>query len=83
MSNIILGQLPLSFHNKVINFIILYMKQYIFCCLMSNKTPCLIGFLYHLKLKYNIERYATIQTGKLQYFENLWDSWKDILAADI
>lgn len=50
---------------------------------MSNKTPCLIGFLYHLKLKYNIERYAAIQTGKLQYFENLWDSWKDILADDI
>ena len=83
MSNIIIGKLSSSFHNEIVNFIILHMKQYIFCCLMSNKIPCLIDFLCHLKLKYNIERYAAIQTGKLQYFENLWDSWKGILAADI
>ena len=60
-----------------------YIKQLIFCCLMSNKIPCLIGFLCHLKLKYNIERYAAVQTCKLQYFEKLWDSWKCIFDADI
>lgn len=64
MSDIILGQLPLSFHDKVINFTILYIKQYLFCCIMSNKMPCLIGFLCHLKVKYNIERYGGKKTCK-------------------
>lgn len=36
---------------------------------MSNKIPCFIGFLGHLKLKYNIESYAAKQTCKLKYFE--------------
>ena len=38
---------------------------------------------FKTKFKYNIERYAAIQTCKLQYFEKLWDSWKCIFDADI
>lgn len=62
LSNIILGQLQLSFHNKVINFIFLYLKQNIFCSPLSNKIRCLIDFLRHLNLKHNIERYSAIQS---------------------
>ena len=51
VSNIMFGEIPLSFNNKAINFIILYSKQYIFICLMQNKEPNLVGLLCHLKFK--------------------------------
>ena len=60
VSNIILGEIPLSINNKAINFIILYAKQFIFICLMQSKEPNLIGLLCHLKLKYLSDKYAAI-----------------------
>lgn len=72
------GEAPLRCHNKVINYIILSMKQYLFSCLMLNKVPTLIGFLGHLKIKSNVERYAAIQSSKVHKFEKQWDSWKEI-----
>lgn len=77
--NIIFGELPLTCHNKVINFIILSMKQYLFSCLMVNKVPTLNGFLCHLKMKFKVERYAAIQSFNVHKFEKQWDIWKDIL----
>lgn len=79
VSNVILGDLPLSNNNRVINFIILYVKQYIFISLMQNKMPNFLGLLSHLRIKYHVERYAAIQNQKLRNFEKLWLTWKNIL----
>ena len=47
INNVMLGDLPLSKHNKVVNFIILWTKQFIFLCLMQKKYQ-------YLKLSYAI-----------------------------
>jgi hypothetical protein len=39
VSNIILGEIPMSIDNKAMNFVILYVKQYNFICLMQKKEP--------------------------------------------
>lgn len=65
VSNFILGDLPLSNNNRVINLIILYVKQYIFISLMQNKMPNFLGLLSHLRIKYRIEKYAAIQNQTL------------------
>lgn len=49
--NIILGELPLSNNNRVINFIILYVKEYIFVSLMQNKMPICFWITQSLKNK--------------------------------
>ena len=79
LSNIIFGELPLTCHNKAINYIILSMKQYLFSSLMLKKVPTLIGFLCHFKVKFNVEKYAAIQSFKLHKFEKEWDVLKNIL----
>ena len=78
VSNIILGEIPLSIDNKAMNFIILYVKQYIFICLMQSKEPNLVGLLCHLKLKYHVEKYAAIQKFKMHNFDKSWVMWKNI-----
>lgn len=54
VSNIILGELPLSNNNRIINFIILYVRQYSFISLMQNKMPIVFGLLSLLKIEYHI-----------------------------
>ena len=44
----------LHFYNKVINFIILHVKQYIFTCLLQNNMQNLCGLLCYLNLKYEV-----------------------------
>lgn len=74
MLNIIFGKLPLTCHNKVINFIILSGKQRLFSCFMLNKALTLIGFLGHLKVKLLLFQSLKIQ----KQFGKQWDIWKDI-----
>ena len=74
----IFGEIPLSFSNKVINFVILYVKQYIFICLMQNKEPDLVGLLCHLKFKYQVEKYAAIQKFDIYNFDKMWIKWANI-----
>ena len=70
VSNIIFGKFPLSSYNKVINFIILHVKQYIFTCLMQNNMPNFCGLLCYLNLKYKVENYAANQTCKWHILKN-------------
>ena len=79
LSNIIFGELPLTCHNKAINYVILSMKQYLFSSLMLKKLPTLIGFLCHFKVKFNVEKYAATQSFKMHQFEKEWDVLKNIL----
>lgn len=48
---------------------------------MLNKMADLIGFLSHLKVKFNVERYmyALIQSFKVYKFVKQCDIWKDII----
>ena len=50
--NIIFGELPFVRDNYVINFIILYTKQYIFRCFKSGKQSHLLGLIPFLKTQY-------------------------------
>lgn len=70
MLNIIFGKLPLTCHNKVINFIILSGKQRLFSCFMLNKAPTLIGYLGHLKVKLLL--YDLLQISKLKNTKTIW-----------
>ena len=73
--NIILGETPLSSGNRIVNFLILYTKQYIFTCLKQNKVPNFIGLMYHLKFKHEIEKSIFIRNFEISEFEKLWSSW--------
>lgn len=75
--NILLGELPLSKDNKVVNFIILYAKQYLFWCL---KKDSLSGLLFYLYNKYKVEKY--IQKFQMQKFPNNWHVWKHIFDTN-
>ena len=78
VSNIIFGEIPLTFDTKAINFIILYTKQYISTCLMQNKEPNFIALLCHLKFKYRVEKYAAIQKFRIRDFDKIWMKWEAI-----
>lgn len=72
--NVIFRKLHLNCRNKVINFIVLFMKQYLVFCLVPN----LIKFLSHLNIKFNVEIYTAFQSFKVHKFEKIRDTWKDI-----
>ena len=80
--NIILGEMPLSQSNRVKKFIILLSKQNIFSCLLQNKEPTLCGLLWHIKMKYCIERCVSIHNCKLADFEKQWHVWKNIFESN-
>lgn len=61
MLNVIFGELPFTCQNKMINFVVSSMIQYLFSCLIFNKVPNLLVLFSHLKLKFNVERYAAIK----------------------
>ena len=78
LQNVLFGDLPLTRRNKVLNFLILYTKQYIFSSLKQNKLPNIYGLLSHLKFKFNIEKHIAIQNCDVCRFEKLWSLWKNI-----
>ena len=80
--NIILGEMPFTKDNIIINFVILYTKQYIFSCLLQCKKPNFLGLINHLKLKYNIKRCVSINNSKLSFFDKKWDSWKKMFESN-
>ena len=73
--NIILGETPLSSGNRIVIFLLLYTKQYIFTCLQQNKVPNFTGLMYHLQFKHEIEKSIFIQNFEISKFEKLWSSW--------
>ena len=78
VSNIIFGKFPLSSYNKVINFIILHVKQYIFTCLLQNNMPNLCGLLCYLNIKYKVEKYAANQSFRCHIFEKQWSLFENM-----
>lgn len=77
-NNVIFGEIPLNQGNKVVNFIILYTKQYIFNCLKQKKIPHLKGLLQHIYFKYKVERYISIKSCEMLKFDKQWSNWKNI-----
>jgi hypothetical protein len=82
VKNILFGEVSTK-DNLVINFIILYAKQYIFACLLQGKSPNILGLLNHLKTKYNVERCAYIHKSNLSIFEKQWNMWNKIFEPTV
>lgn len=78
VNNVMFGEIPLNQGNKVVNFIILYTKQYIFNCLKQKKIPHLKGLLQHIYFKYKVERYISIKSCEMLKFDKQWSNWKNI-----
>ena len=77
--NILFGETSLS---KIVNFIILYTKQYIYLCLKQNRIPTLCELIHFLKFIYKIEKYASIQKLQHSNFEKWWSTCKDMFISD-
>ena len=77
--NIMFGELPFVRDNYVINFIILYTKQYIFRCFKSGKQPHLLGLIPFLKTQYSVEKYVYVKNESVDKFNSLWEQWKALL----
>ena len=80
--NILFGETSFSKDNKIVNFIILYTKQYIYLCLKQKRIPTLCELIHFLKFKYKIEKYAYIQKLQHSTFEKWWSTWKDMFISD-
>ena len=78
--NILFGEVPLSKTNQIINFLILYAKQYIFQCLYKKKIPIFQGLLYHLRLRYEIEKYVSVRNSSMNKFNVLWKGWEKLFV---
>ena len=76
VDNILLGELPSSKGNKIINLIILYTKQYIFSCLKKGKLPNFLELLFFLFNKYKVEKCIAHQNLEIVKFNNTWHVWK-------
>ena len=76
---VIFGEVPFSYQSLVINFIILYAKQYIFSCFKCGKLPNLIGFINFLKMNYNVEKYISVKNSTVDKFNSFWEQWKAVL----
>lgn len=77
--NVLFGVYPLDWENRILNFVILYTKQYIFSCLKQNKTPNFFGLLHYLNQRYKIEKYIYIQKSEIEEFEKAWSPWNDFI----
>ena len=75
------GECPLQEANKVIYFLILYRKQYIYSCSIQNKLPSLTGLLCHLKLKYDIEKCIFFKNSEINKFNTRWAVWRNIFET--
>ena len=83
VKNILFGEVPLTKDNLIINFIILYAKQYILACLLQCKIPNILGLLNHLKTKYSVERCVYIHKSNLSLFEKQWNMWNKIFEPSV
>lgn len=57
-------------------------KQCICSCVLQSRTPNFCELLYHLRIKYCIERYVAIHDSKLPIFDNHWSLWKNIFEEN-
>ena len=69
---------PLSGENRIINFLILYAKQYLFICVKENNVLNFTGLMFHLKFRHDIEKSIFIQNCEICKFAKLWFSWDHI-----
>ena len=74
-----LGDLPLSKHNKIVNLIILWTKEFLFLCLMQKKIPVFTALLCRIRIKYKVEKHISIQKNKTSSFSTMWSVWKTVL----
>ena len=54
----------------IINFIVVYGKDFIFCCKLGNQLLQISNFTFILKDQYEIEKQSAIHKDKMKRFEN-------------
>lgn len=54
--NVLFGVYPLVWENRILNFVILYTKQYICLCLKKSKAQHFLGLLHYLNQRYKTEK---------------------------
>ena len=80
--NILFGETSFCKDYNIVNFIILYTKQYIYLYLKQKRIPTLCQLMHFLKFKYKIEKYASIQKLQHSLFEKWWSTWKYLFISD-
>ena len=58
--NVLFVETSFSKDNKIVDFIILYTKQYIYLCLKQKKFPIFYERIHFLKFEYKIEKKCII-----------------------
>ena len=76
--NIIFWECPLQEANKVINFLNLIWKQYIYSCSIQSKLPSFTGLLCYLKMKNEIEKWLSFKNSEINKFNTRWAVWINI-----
>ena len=74
-----LGDLPLSKHNRVVNLFYIVDKTMHFLCLMQEKIPIFTALLCHIRIRYNVGKHIWIKKYKTSNFSKMWSTWKSVL----
>ena len=81
MQDIILGNPSSS--KKIVNFVILVAKKYIFNCKCQDTMPTVKGLVAYLKYWENIERFNAYKTNTSTTHYEKWNGINDILAEKV
>ena len=63
------------FTDKVMDFVILLAKYYIYSCKWKDLKPNVLVFSRLLKYRYKLERYYYIVTENIVEFDNIWEPY--------
>ena len=67
--------------DSILNFIILFAKQYIYCNKYNNTIPYIQGFKTRLLLQYNCEKYLAYSNCEWTKFNNRWMPYKILIES--
>lgn len=83
ITNVIFGELPFQNSNAVVNFLIIFTKQYIFYCVKNKKCPNIKGLLNHLQTNYSVEKSICLRNSCMNKFNSKWAEWSKFFEENI
>jgi exonuclease III len=81
-TNVIFGELPFQTTNAVINFLIIFTKQYIFYCAKNKKCPHIKGLVNHLRTNYTVEKIICLRHSCMKKFDLIWAGWTNFFEVN-
>ena len=69
--------------DKVLDFIILHAKYFVYKCKLQNTLPCCQSFMGSLKYAYNVEKFAALRTMKMRMLINVMSRCTMLLTKGI